>query len=64
VGSIRQSGRVRAALGELWRSFGKKYLGDARPEPDPARVRRQLLELREQGIASLAVCLLHAFEHR
>jgi nitroreductase len=26
----------RAALGELWRSFGQKYLGE-RPEPDPAR---------------------------
>jgi 5-oxoprolinase (ATP-hydrolysing) len=30
-------------------------------EPDPAIVRRQLAVLREQGIESLAICLLHSF---
>src|SRR5262245_10564734 len=37
--------------------------GDVLAAPDPARVRQQLAALRRQGIDSLAVCLLHAFEH-
>jgi nitroreductase len=35
----------RAALGELWRAFGARYLGDTRPDPDvdlPAATRRLL----------------------
>lgn len=31
--------------------------------PDEAAIRRDLSALREQGIASLAVCLLHAYRH-
>jgi 5-oxoprolinase (ATP-hydrolysing) len=37
--------------------------GEVLAAPDPARVKQQLVELRQTGIDSLAVCLLHAFEH-
>jgi 5-oxoprolinase (ATP-hydrolysing) len=31
--------------------------------PDPERVKHQLAELKSQGVESLAICLLHAFQH-
>src|SRR5262249_10565564 len=37
--------------------------GDVLRAPDPARVRRDLEELRDGGIESLAICLLHGFAH-
>ncbi len=35
--------------------------GNVLQAPDRARVRRQLAELKQQGIESLAICLLHGF---
>src|SRR5437016_2393944 len=37
--------------------------GEVLAAADPERVRQQLVELRQTGVDSLAVCLLHAFEH-
>ncbi len=37
--------------------------GEVLTAPEPAQIRQQLAALRQQGIDSLAVCLLHAFEH-
>jgi 5-oxoprolinase (ATP-hydrolysing) len=37
--------------------------GQVLQAPDPERVKRQLVELKSQGIESLAICLLHAFQH-
>ena len=37
--------------------------GDVLQPPDPAAVRRHLTKLRDQRIESLAICLLHAYQH-
>ncbi|HWB09608.1 MAG TPA: hydantoinase B/oxoprolinase family protein [Pirellulales bacterium] len=37
--------------------------GEVLRAPDMERVKRQLAELKRQGIESLAICLLHAFQH-
>jgi 5-oxoprolinase (ATP-hydrolysing) len=37
--------------------------GEVLVRPDAANVREQLAALKAQGIASLAICLLHAFAH-
>ncbi|MBI2825599.1 MAG: hydantoinase B/oxoprolinase family protein [Planctomycetia bacterium] len=37
--------------------------GDILRQPDADTVRRQLLALKQSGIESLAICLLHAYKH-
>ncbi|HUY32274.1 MAG TPA: hydantoinase B/oxoprolinase family protein [Pirellulales bacterium] len=37
--------------------------GDVLIPPDPAKIRAQLAAIKERGIESLAICLLHAFAH-
>ncbi len=57
--SIRKPQPLFAAVAEIDERIDAK--GNVLKSPDPGQVRQRLLALRDRGIESLAICLLHSY---
>src|SRR5262249_29202911 len=59
--TIRKPIPLFAAVAEIDERLSAR--GEVLKAPEPEQVRHELTRLRNEGVDSLAICLLHAFEH-